>query len=104
VAEAGGFVLARVIVDEAEILTLAVAPAVQRQGLARRLMTAAATRAASQGAACLFLEVSAANAPARALYAACGFTQVGRRRAYYDDGSDALILRRDLSPAAAAGA
>jgi [ribosomal protein S18]-alanine N-acetyltransferase len=91
-----GFVLARVAADEAEILTLAVPPAVRRCGVGAALLRAAAAGAAARGATALFLEVSAANAPARALYAAAGFAEVGRRRRYYADGADALVLR--LSP------
>jgi ribosomal-protein-alanine N-acetyltransferase len=50
-----------------------------------------------RGAAAMFLEVSDRNLPARALYAAAGFAEVGRRRRYYADGSDALVLRRGLA-------
>ncbi len=90
--ERGGFVLARVAADEAEILTLAVAPALQRQGLGRALMQAAMAAAAGRGAASVALEVAERNAAARALYAGLGFTGVGRRRGYYGAGGDALIL------------
>jgi ribosomal-protein-alanine N-acetyltransferase len=92
----GGMVLARVAADEAEILTIAVLPALRRQGIGRALLDAAAAQAAGRGAVALFLEVSAANHPAQALYAACGFERVGHRRRYYPDGADALILRRPL--------
>jgi ribosomal-protein-alanine N-acetyltransferase len=94
-----GFVLARVAADEAEILTLAVAPAARRQGHGGALLAAAMAQAAARGAAAMFLEVAEANGPARALYAAAGFAEAGRRRAYYPDGGDALVLRRDLNPA-----
>jgi ribosomal-protein-alanine N-acetyltransferase len=92
-----GFVLARVAADEAEILTLAVAPDARRQGHGGALLANAMAGAAARGAQAMFLEVSARNAAARALYAAAGFAEVGRRRAYYADGSDALVLRRDLT-------
>jgi [ribosomal protein S18]-alanine N-acetyltransferase len=52
--------------------------------------------ARKRGAGAMFLEVAAANGPALALYAREGFTEVGRRRRYYSDGTDALVLRRDL--------
>lgn len=93
---AGGFLLARIAADEAEILTIAVAPEARRQGLAAALLRAATTRAAAAGARALFLEVAADNAPARSLYAAAGFVEVGRRKRYYAGGTDALIMRRDL--------
>ena len=97
-AEAWGFVLARVAADEAEILTLAVLAAHRRQGVAARLLQAASDAAAGAGAKAMLLEVAVSNAPACALYAAQGFVQVGRRRGYYAAGADALVLRRILEP------
>ncbi len=92
-----GFVLARVAAEEAEILTLAVAPGVRRRGTGAALLAAALAQATARGAQEMFLEVSEANGPARALYARAGFTEAGRRRRYYPDGSDALVLRRALA-------
>ncbi len=94
----GGFVLARVVLDEAEILTLAVVPERRRQGLGAGLLRRAMRTAAARGAASMVLEVAADNAAARALYARHGFEHVGRRRRYYPGGADALILRAPLSP------
>jgi [ribosomal protein S18]-alanine N-acetyltransferase len=91
-----GFVLARAAGGEAEILTLAVLPAARRRGLGGALMAAALAGAALRGAAVMFLEVAAGNAAACGLYHGLGFAGVGRRRCYYPDGSDALVLRRDL--------
>lgn len=99
IAGAGGMVLARSVLDEAEILTLAVAPDARRRGTGRDLLRHAMAEAQSRGAVKMFLEVSAANAAARALYQSCGFTRAGLRRRYYADGSDALLLSRPLSPA-----
>lgn len=93
-----GFVLARIVADEAEILTLAVVPEARRQGHGAVLLAAAMARAAAQGARVMFLEVAEGNAAARALYAAAGFAAVGRRQRYYPDGSDALVLRRAVTP------
>ncbi|MEJ0046851.1 MAG: GNAT family N-acetyltransferase [Rhodospirillales bacterium] len=98
--EAGGVVLARAAADEAEILTLAVAPEARRRGVARGLLRAAVEAARTRGAATLFLEVSAANSVARALYESEGFAPVGKRRGYYEDGTDALVLALKLSPGA----
>jgi ribosomal-protein-alanine N-acetyltransferase len=92
-----GMVLARVAADEAEILTIAVAPAARRLGHGRRLITAACLAAARAGARMMFLEVSAANDAARELYARGGFACVGRRARYYRDKADALMLRAELS-------
>jgi [ribosomal protein S18]-alanine N-acetyltransferase len=88
----GGIVLARVVAEEAEVLTLAVAAAVQRRGLGRGLLAAAMAEARGAGARRILLEVSAKNEAARALYAGAGFGEVGRRPRYYADGSDALVL------------
>ena len=92
----GAMLLARVVADEAEILTLAVAPPARRAGLARTLMTTAMHTAALRGAKAMFLEVAAGNAPALALYAGLGFDHVGRRSGYYGPGRDALVLRAAL--------
>lgn len=95
-----GFVLSRGAAGEAEVLTVAVDPAHRRRGIARRLLARHLDRLAAAGIGTLFLEVEAANAAARALYAATGFAEVGRRDAYYRaaDGTRAaaLILRRAL--------
>ena len=95
-----GFVLARVAAGEAEILTLAISSDYRRRGLGRALMRAAAARAAEGGASALFLEVDAENIPARRLYEALGFAEVGRRGAYYrrkaGRAADALILKLQL--------
>ena len=96
-AAEGGFILARVAADEAEVLTLAVVPAARRQGVGAALLETALTLVEEAGAGVMFLEVSTGNAAARALYAGAGFTEVGRRPRYYADGSDALVLSRRLS-------
>jgi ribosomal-protein-alanine N-acetyltransferase len=91
-------VLARAVADEAEVLTLAVAPPARRQGMAAALLDAVCDEAARRGAHVLHLEVSTANAAARALYARAGFHVSGNRRAYYADGTDALVMSRALAP------
>lgn len=95
----GGLLLMRVTIDEAEILTIGVLPGLRRQGIARALLGAALVKAVALGARSIFLEVDIGNQPARALYRAAGFHEVGRRRAYYANGADALVLRLDLPPA-----
>lgn len=88
-----GFALGRVQADQAEILTIAVRPGARGQGVGRALLNALLTEAAKRGALDLFLEVAEPNAAARALYAGAGAKEVGRRRRYYADGADALVLR-----------
>ena len=93
-----GMVVASAAGDEAEILTLAVAPAARGRGVGRALMEAAQQAACKRGARTMFLEVADNNLGARALYAALGFTQAGLRKGYYTSGvgspRDALVLRR----------
>lgn len=98
----GGLILARVIADEAEVLTLAVDPLSRRQGIARGLLSAAMAQAAAGGAGSMVLEVSVANPAARRLYNSAGFREVGRRRGYYADGTDALVMRAELARESAA--
>lgn len=101
VRHANGFILCRVVLDEAEILTLAVRPGARRCGLGARLTRAAAGLAADFGATRLFLEVSEDNAAARGLYAGNGFVEAGRRKGYYArsgvPAADALILGLNLA-------
>ena len=89
-------VLIRTVLDEAEILTLAVAPGARRHGLARRAVETAIVAVAALGASGLFLEVAASNEAARALYRSLGFEEVARRKAYYRKAGggreDALVL------------
>jgi len=93
-----GFAMGRVAAGEAEVLTLAVRPARRREGAGLALMRALMAEAARRGAEALFLEVAEGNAAARRLYADLGATEAGRRRRYYPDGSDALVLRAGLMP------
>jgi ribosomal-protein-alanine N-acetyltransferase len=100
--DARAFALVRVVADEAELLTIATHPDHQRKGLARALMEAWQAEAARRGATRAFLDVAADNAPAEALYLACGYVRTGLRRAYYarPDGpaADAILMARDLTP------
>ena len=94
--DADGFILIRVVMDEAEILTLAVRPSARRRGLGAALTRAGAAAAASLGAERLFLEVAEDNDAARSLYEGRGFQVIGRRSGYYaaaDGGRiDALVM------------
>jgi ribosomal-protein-alanine N-acetyltransferase len=98
-AEPVGLALWRVAADEAEILTIGVLPDRRRSGAGRHLLYAAIGAAAAAGARRLFLEVAVDNAAAIGLYRALGFSDQGRRSAYYggpDGAVDALILGRDI--------
>lgn len=95
-----GFILARLVLDEAEILTVVVQPEHRRTGVAQALLDELCHRLKTRGACQLFLEVAEDNAAARALYETAGFQTVGRRKGYYPRqamrAADALILRKDV--------
>lgn len=83
--------------DVADVMTIAVAPAAQGQGLGSVLLRWLVAQARSSGAGYLMLEVRADNAVAQRLYSAAGFSQLSVRRRYYQPGDvDALILRMPL--------
>lgn len=91
-----GFILVRSGGGEAEILTLAVTPLHRRQGVATGLIEAIVARL-DGSVGTLWLEVAADNVAALKLYAETGFEIAGRRPAYYQGGSDAVVMRRTLN-------
>lgn len=96
-----GMLLLRIAGDEAEILTLAVAPHARRQGLGRQLVETAIPLLSKRNVNTLFLEFAADNHAAALLYKRIGFCEAGRREGYYKgtDGTprrDARILRLDM--------
>lgn len=99
--EVVGFSLARVVVNEAELLLLAVRRDVQQQGVGQSLLRRFISIAATRGAERLHLEVREGNHAVK-LYSQAGFTEVGRRKSYYSgrDGQvyDALTLARPAVP------
>jgi ribosomal-protein-alanine N-acetyltransferase len=94
-----GFALSRRVLDEAELLTIAVDAARRGGGLGRQLLATHLETLAAAGVRTVFLEVEEANAPACALYARAGFVRIGQREGYYlkADGTRAraLVLRRN---------
>ncbi len=101
VAGPDGFALGRIAGPEAELLTLAVEPTARRRGTGRHLVAAFESEAARRGAVEALLEVAATNQPARGLYTALGYAEVGRRRGYYRRAGapaiDALVLAKALA-------
>ncbi len=95
-----GFIMSRLIDDEAEILSVAVATSRRGHGLARKLLTLHLRRLAGLGARTVFLEVDEHNAAAIRLYDRAGFREISRRPNYYPGTvgrpAAALVLRRDL--------
>ena len=91
-----GYVGSQTVMDETDMMNVAVHPDFRRQGVARALILALIGELKKRGSRCLTLEVRASNDPARALYESLGFTHVGTRRNYYQNPKeDALILRKE---------
>jgi len=90
-----GYVIGRVVEDEAEILNLAIHPAHRRRGVARRLVEDVLAGFGSAGVRRVFLEVRAGNRGAIRLYRGLGFEMVGIRPRYYArPPEDALVFCR----------
>ena len=87
------------VLGEADMMNLAVGAEHRRQGIAAALVNAlCAALRAENGAELLTLEVRDSNEAAIRLYAALGFTEIGRRPNYYfHPKEDARILRKDLT-------
>ena len=93
-----GYVGSQTVMDETDMMNIAVHPDCRRQGIAAALVNALVASLQDMGSHSLTLEVRASNVPARALYDMLGFQQVGLRRNYYHNPKeDALILRKEWS-------
>lgn len=97
-----GFILGRAVLDEVELLTLAVSREARRCGVARGLVAAFEDEAHRRGARRSFLEVAQTNAPAIALYESAGYTRIAQRPNYYTPPDatpvSALIMEKALNP------
>lgn len=90
------FIVYRIAVDEAEIITIGVDPKIRRTGTAFSLMTIVEKEIKNQGVNNIFLEVSSINIPAIELYKKLGFLPVGSRPKYYEDGTDAIVMKKQI--------
>ena len=90
-----GFVVWRVVADEAEIITIGVHPDARRGGIADAMLMLVESDVKKRGGKKIFLEVAENNIPARALYEHNGYVQVGVRPKYYD-GTDAILMEKIL--------
>ena len=95
-----GFALGRIVLDDAELLLIAVKPLARGKGIGKRLLDHMIRAAAARGAARLHLEVRDGN-PALRLYGEKGFEPIGRRKSYYTgqfgQTYDALTLTRPIT-------
>ena len=91
-----GYIGSQAVMDEADVMNVAVDPAYRREGIARKLVEALVAALNEKNVHALLLEVRSSNEPAKALYERQGFNQVGRRPNYYrNPKEDALILKKE---------
>lgn len=95
IASQNGFVVWRAVADEAEIITIGVAPEARGTGIASAMLGLVENDVKRRGARKIFLEVARDNAPARGLYGRAGYTEIGVRPKYYD-GVDAILMEKKL--------
>lgn len=95
-----GYAVASIVAEIAELQRIAVTESHRRSGHAQGMLEAIITRARAGLADRLLLEVRDDNDAAIAFYAGQGFVEIDRRPRYYRDGSTAVVMRRDLRPAA----
>lgn len=90
--EYAGFATAYNVLDEGNVLDIAVVPKFRRQGVGETLLRELAKRMKKRGVAKLMLEVREQNAAARGLYEKFGFQIDGKRKNYYDSPQDDAVL------------
>lgn len=96
--EISGFLVARMVGDQAEILNLAVGAKHRRKGEGTALLAAALEKFASRGETIVYLEVRESNTGAIAFYEMHGFAQTGRRKGYYRNPDEAAVtMERKLA-------
>ena len=92
-----GYVGSQTVIDESDVMNIAVHPDYRRQGIGEALLETLADALREKGSRGLTLEVRVSNTPAVSLYKKAGFLQVGLRKNYYrNPKEDALILRKAL--------
>ena len=92
-----GYVGSQTVIDESDMMNVAVHPDHRRKGIAEKLVVELVEALKKRESHCLTLEVRASNEPAKALYEKLGFVQVGLRKNYYrNPKEDALILRKEF--------
>lgn len=95
IASQNGFIVWRAVADEAEIISIGVAPDARRAGIAAAMLGIMENELKKNGIKSIFLEVAEDNLPARQLYKNNGYNEIGIRPKYYD-GTDAIMMKKDL--------
>lgn len=95
IASQNGFVVWRVVADEAEIITIGVHPDARKSGIATAMLTLIENDVKKRNGKKIFLEVADDNIAARKLYESNGYKQIAVRPKYYD-GIDAILMEKQL--------
>ena len=91
-----GYVGSQTVIDETDMMNVAVHPDYRKQGIARELIAQLVESLKLRKSQCLTLEVRASNEPAKNLYKMLDFEEIGIRKNYYrNPKEDALILRKE---------
>lgn len=90
-----GYLCLKQVLDEAEILDVAVSPTFRGKGIGRILVQHALESARGRGGHLVWLEVRVANREAIQLYESLGFREIARRKGYYDGGEDAIVMQHE---------
>lgn len=91
-----GYVGSQTVLDETDMMNVAVHPDHRRLGIAAALITELVSQLKKRGSRCLKLEVRVSNEGAIALYETLGFVKLGLRKNYYrNPKEDALILGKE---------
>lgn len=88
-----GYAFGRVVLDDGELLNLAISRAFRNRKVGRAILNEFLSRCWKKGAKNVYLEVRVKNVPAIQLYRSAGFVIEGRRKQYYQDGEDAFIMK-----------
>ena len=91
-----GYVVLLCVVDEIEIISIAVLPQYRGRGYSKELLNFVFDKAKKIGAVAIFLEVNEKNKIARGLYEKVGFVTISTRQKYYNNSEDAIIMKREI--------
>ena len=91
-----GLCSAWLVIDELQITFMAIHPTYQRKGLGKFLFSGLINHPKSHQTDRIYLEVKKNNEPAKIFYKSMGFKTVGNRSNFYKDGSDALLLNKEI--------
>jgi ribosomal-protein-alanine N-acetyltransferase len=92
-----GYLCLKQVLDEAEILDVAVSGLLRGRGVGRILVESALADSRGRGVVIVSLEVRVGNTEAIALYERLGFRETGRRKRYYENGDDAIVMEYTFS-------